>query len=143
MTIAAFTAFVTFYSFAGAPTLRLIPWVQQLFSILVVATATLFLVRRLPRTLMPPARRPVAHHTWLRRALAALVPDVLLVPRFDGRGIVSRVALRRIWDEHSRGRHDYAPHLWSLLMLELWFRQCVDGEAAGEPLEYAVLKAVA
>jgi hypothetical protein len=28
-------------------------------------------------------------------------------------------------------------------MLEFWFRQCVDGEAAGEPLEYAVLKAVA
>ena len=35
------------------------------------------------------------------------------------------------------------PHLWSLLMLEFWFRQCVDGAAAGEPLEYAVLKAVA
>jgi len=101
------------------------------------------LLRRLPRNLMPPARRPIAHHTWLRGALAALVPDVLLVPRFDGRGIVSRVALRRLWEDHRRGRHDYARHLWSLLMLEFWFRQCVDGEAAGEPLEYAVLKAVA
>jgi len=101
------------------------------------------LLRRLPRSLMPSARRPLAHHAWLRRALAAMVPDVLLVPRFDGRGIVSRVALRRLWEDHCRGRHDYAPHLWSLLMLEFWFRQCVDGAAAGDPLEYAVLKAAA
>jgi hypothetical protein len=50
MTIAAFVAFVTFYSFAGAPTLRLVPWLHQLFHILVVATATLFLARRLLRT---------------------------------------------------------------------------------------------
>jgi asparagine synthase (glutamine-hydrolysing) len=99
--------------------------------------------RRLPRTLMPPATGPIAPHDWLRGTLPAMVPAVLLAPRFDERGIVSRVALRRIWDEHSRGKQDYAKHLWSLLMLEFWFRQCVDGEAAGEPLEYAVLKAVA
>ena len=30
-----------------------------------------------------------------------------------------------------------------LLMLEFWFRRCVDSDAANEPLEYAVLKAVA
>ena len=50
MTIAAFTAFITFYSLAGAPTLRLVPWVHQLVRILVVAAATLLLVRRLRRT---------------------------------------------------------------------------------------------
>jgi hypothetical protein len=69
MTIAAFTAFVTFYSFAGAPTLRLIPWVHQLFRILVVAAATLFLVRRLPRTPQAfaeetLARNIVRHWEW-------------------------------------------------------------------------------
>ena len=101
------------------------------------------LLRRLPRTLVPPARRPIVQHDWLRGALAAMVPAVLLVPRFDGRGIVSRVVLRQLWAQHRRGHVDHAQHLWSLLMLEFWFRQCVDGEAAGEPLEYAVLKAVA
>jgi hypothetical protein len=50
MTVAAFTAFVTFYSFAGAPTLRLMPGVQHLFSIVVIVTAALFLARRLRRT---------------------------------------------------------------------------------------------
>jgi hypothetical protein len=49
-TVAAFTAFVTFYTFAGAPTLRKLPWMfPQLFIIAVVLTATLFLVRRLRR----------------------------------------------------------------------------------------------
>jgi hypothetical protein len=69
MSIAAFTAFVTFYSFAGAPTLRLVPWVHQLFHILVVAAATFFLVRRLPRTPQAfaeetLARNIVKHWEW-------------------------------------------------------------------------------
>jgi asparagine synthase (glutamine-hydrolysing) len=101
------------------------------------------LLPQLPRTLMPPARPPAARHDWLRTALPGMVPAMLLTPRFDERGIVSRVALRRIWDDHCTGRHDQASQLWSLLMLEFWFRQCIDGTAADEPLEYAVLKAVA
>ncbi len=49
--IAAFTAFTTFYTFAGAPTLWRAPWaVPHLFLITVVLTATLFLARRLKRT---------------------------------------------------------------------------------------------
>jgi hypothetical protein len=69
MSIAAFTAFVTFYSFAGAPTLRLVPWLHQLFRILTVAAATLFLVRRLPRTPQAfaeetLARNLVKHWEW-------------------------------------------------------------------------------
>jgi asparagine synthase (glutamine-hydrolysing) len=99
--------------------------------------------RQLPRTLMPAASPAAARHDWLRTALAAMVPAMLLAPRFDTRGIVSRVPLRRIWNEHRTGRRDHAFQLWSLLMLEMWFRQCVDGDAAGEPLEYARLKAVA
>ena len=48
-TIAAFTAFVTFYSYAGAPTLRLVPGLPHVFQLLVVTTASLFLMRRLIR----------------------------------------------------------------------------------------------
>jgi hypothetical protein len=69
MSLAAGTAFITFYSFAGAPTLRLVPWVHQLFSILAVAAATLFLVRRLPRTPQAfaeetLARNLIRHWEW-------------------------------------------------------------------------------
>jgi len=47
--LAAFAAFIAFYSFAGAPTLRLVAGAPHLFQLLVVTTATLFLVRRLNR----------------------------------------------------------------------------------------------
>jgi hypothetical protein len=62
MTMAAFSAFVTFYSFAGAPTLRLVPWLQQLFLILVFVTAALFLARRLRRTQQAFAEETLARN---------------------------------------------------------------------------------
>jgi len=90
---------------------------------------------------MPAARRPEAQHLWLRAALASMVPAVLLSPRFDGRGIVSRPALRQLWGEHRDGRCNHSHRLWSLLMLEFWFREFIDGDAADLPLEYAMVKA--
>jgi hypothetical protein len=48
--IAAFSAFVTFYSFAGQPTLRKLEWLPAYTNVLVVVVASLFLVRRLFRT---------------------------------------------------------------------------------------------
>jgi cyclic nucleotide-binding protein len=62
LTLAAFSAFVTFYSFAGAPTLRLVPWAQQLFFILVFVTAALFLARRLRRTQQAFAEETLARN---------------------------------------------------------------------------------
>jgi cyclic nucleotide-binding protein len=47
--LAAFTAFIAFYSFAGAPTLRLVAGAPHVFQLLVMTTATLFLVRRIVR----------------------------------------------------------------------------------------------
>lgn len=48
--IAAFAAFITFYTFAGAPTLWKAPWaVPHLFLIIVLLTATLYLARRMRR----------------------------------------------------------------------------------------------
>lgn len=68
-TVAAFTAFVSFYSFAGAPTLRLVPGLPHLFQLLVVAVATLLLVRRLGRrqsafTEETLARKIIANWKW-------------------------------------------------------------------------------
>jgi hypothetical protein len=50
--LAAFTAFIIFYSFAGQPSLRKLTFIPapQLMNILVVFTATLFLVTRLRRS---------------------------------------------------------------------------------------------
>ena len=98
------------------------------------------LARRLPASLMPAAAA-AGPPDWLRAALPAMVPTILLAPRFDGRGVVSRPALRQLWEEHQAGRHDHALRFWSLLMLEFWVREHLDGDAAEQPLEYAVLKA--
>jgi asparagine synthase (glutamine-hydrolysing) len=99
------------------------------------------LARRLPPTAMPPAQRRPVEHPWLAGALVALVPPILLAERFDGRGIVSRPALRQLWNEHTSRHRDHSHRLWSLLMLEFWFREFIDGDAADEPTEYAILRA--
>jgi Asparagine synthase len=95
--------------------------------------------RRLPTALLPPIPAVAPKRGWLSNALRALVPQVLFGERFDSRGIFSRPALQTLWDEHRDGREDHADRLWSVLMLELWFREFVDDDAAAYPNEFAVL----
>ena len=97
------------------------------------------LMAQLPPRLLPAALRQPHRHAWMSAALTMLVPKVLLGPRFDGRGIVSRPALRQLWNDHLSSRADHSRRLWALLMLDFWFRGFIDGDAAAEPLEYAVL----
>ena len=70
-----------------------------------------------------------------------MVPALLLSERFDGRGMVSRPALRALWEDHRLGRRDHSQRFWSLLMLELWFREFIDGGVVEAPLEYAFARA--
>jgi hypothetical protein len=73
--VAAFMAFVTFYSFAGAPTLWKAPWiVPQLFIITVVLTATLFLARRLRRTQKTFAEETLAKNVIKRWEWTDITP---------------------------------------------------------------------
>jgi asparagine synthetase B (glutamine-hydrolysing) len=95
--------------------------------------------RRLPRALVPPVRPTRPDPPWLPQAVQSLVPSVLLGERFDTRGIISRPALQALWAEHRRGDDDHTRRLWSLLMLELWVREFIDGDAGAQPAEHAVL----
>ncbi|MFB3920845.1 MAG: cyclic nucleotide-binding domain-containing protein [Terriglobia bacterium] len=63
-TAAAFTAFIAFYSFAGAPTIRLLAGAPHLFEILVVVTATIVLARRFTRQ-----QRAFAEETLARQII--------------------------------------------------------------------------
>ena len=67
------------------------------------------------------------------------MPATLLHERFDNRGIFSRPALTALWAEHRSGRRSHAHRLWAVLMLEFWFREFIDGDAAAHPTEYALL----
>jgi asparagine synthase (glutamine-hydrolysing) len=66
---------------------------------------------------------------WLRGELRDFVSDHLLGARFSARGLFDANVVRRLVTDHQHGRADYAHHLWTLLMLELWFREFIDGTA--------------
>jgi hypothetical protein len=64
--LAAFVAFVSFYSFAGAPTLGLVPGLPHAFQLVVVTAATLALVRRVARR-----QSSFAEETLARKIIAS------------------------------------------------------------------------
>jgi len=71
---------------------------------------------------------------WFRGPLRSLVHDNLLGRRFLERGIVSSPFVEKLIAEHERGRRDNYHWIWSLLMLELWFRD-IEQPAALPQLE--------
>jgi len=71
---------------------------------------------------------------WFRTELAGFIRRILLDDRTVSRGIFRREAVDTLVGEHTNGIFDHGYRIWSLLMLELWFRTFVD--AAGDsPLE--------
>jgi len=92
------------------------------------------LERRLPKTIVDRPKQGFEAPTgeWLRGPLAPMVDDLLLDGRLHSRGIFDSREVARLWDAHRRGTEDHRHRLWSLVMLELWFRQFVDGGVAME-----------
>jgi len=46
--------------------------------------------------------------------------------QLKSRGVFDDRAVMTMWREHRDGLRDHRHRLWSLVMLELWFRQFVD-----------------
>ena len=72
--VAAFVAFVTLYSFAGQPVLRQVGWLPPYASVVVLVTATLFLVRRVSRTQQAFAEQALARNIVKRWEWADMRP---------------------------------------------------------------------
>ena len=92
------------------------------------------LERRVPRSIVERGKRgfeaPVGE--WLRGPLAPMAAELLGDGRLRARGVFDDREVQRLWNEHRAGRSDHRHRLWQLVMLELWFRQFVDGgDAAG------------
>lgn len=64
---------------------------------------------------------------WINQQLKERIVDTLTDTRTRQRGYLDQKYLDVLLDEHWRGRRDHSAQLWSLLMLELWHRQYVDG----------------
>ena len=79
---------------------------------------------RLPPELLQQPKRgfgvPLA--LWFRGSLRSFLWDHLTSSSFLDRGIVSPDFVKHLLAEHDRGRRNNYHRLWSLLMLELWFR---------------------
>ena len=65
---------------------------------------------------------------WFRTDLREMACDLLLSQRALQRGYFKAEGIRRLLDDHLEMREDHGHRLWSLLFLELWFREYVDGE---------------
>jgi asparagine synthase (glutamine-hydrolysing) len=67
---------------------------------------------------------PLVH--WIRHELKDIILSVLLDPSTLQRGYFNPPGIRRILDEHFRGRRDHSPRIWRLLMFELWQRNFLE-----------------
>ncbi len=63
---------------------------------------------------------------WFRRDLRRELEHVLLDPICLGRGLFEPGQIERLVHDHISGAREHAHKLWTLLMLELWFRTHLD-----------------
>ena len=67
---------------------------------------------------------PLVH--WMKHELKELITSVLLDPRTLQRGYFEARGVRRLLDEHFRGRRNHSGRIWRLLMFELWHRNYLE-----------------
>jgi asparagine synthase (glutamine-hydrolysing) len=103
---------------------------------------TKYLLRRLLEKRVPKAivdrpkhgfEAPVGE--WLRGALAPTVDALFLDGRMERRGIFDASVVSTLWREHRSGARDHRHRLWSLMMLELWFREFVDAPSSAHAFD--------
>jgi len=63
---------------------------------------------------------------WFRGEMKDFVRDVLLSESSLSRGLFKPDAVRRYVEQHTSGEKDHTYQVWTLLMLELWFREFQD-----------------
>ena len=67
---------------------------------------------------------PLGH--WFRGKLQPFLRETILAESALRRGLFKPAAVSRLVELHTRGERDYSHQLWTLLMLELWFRRFID-----------------
>ena len=64
--------------------------------------------------------------TWFRHQLKNFVAEVLLSEKAKRRKLFDHEFVKQMIETHTTGKKDYSNQIWTLLMLELWFRQFID-----------------
>jgi asparagine synthase (glutamine-hydrolysing) len=94
---------------------------------------TKYLLKRVLRQLLPAEnldRRKMGFGVpigqWFRGRLEPFLREVLLSEKSLGRGLFIPAEVRDLVERHTSAEKDYSSQLWTLLMLELWFRRFID-----------------
>lgn len=77
----------------------------------------------------PKAGFPIPVGEWFRGSLSGFLRDVLLDPGVARRGVLNPREVERVLEDHLQGRRDRRRELWTLLNLELWYREFIDPPA--------------
>lgn len=97
------------------------------------------ILKQVARRLMPEqlVDRPkhgfgVPIGAWIQNEWSTWANDLLLGRRSIQRGIVREEYVRGLLEEHNRNRRDNSAAIWRLMVLEMWFRERIDGETMDE-----------
>jgi asparagine synthase (glutamine-hydrolysing) len=66
---------------------------------------------------------------WFQNELKEELREILLDRSALGRGLFLPDSVRNLVAEHVEGRREHGHRLWALVMLELWFRNHIDGSS--------------
>jgi len=103
-------------------------------------TTSKYILKRAVADLLPPAllkqRKqgfavPVAK--WMRDELHNDARRILLSQRAADRGLFREEVVCRWLDDHRAGKSNHGHRLWTLMVLEIWFRLNADGTGRMEP----------
>lgn len=64
---------------------------------------------------------------WLRGELKDWAEDLLDEHELKAQGFLDYIEVRRLWDEHQKGRGAHANKLWTILMFQSWYRHWISG----------------
>jgi asparagine synthase (glutamine-hydrolysing) len=88
---------------------------------------------------------PVPVGTWFRGRFRSVIDEYVLSDRTLARGLFDPGFIKNLVASHQSGAGNHAERLWSLVNLEIWLRQFIDGESlsSSRQFEYQKTKGVA
>ncbi len=111
---------------------KVIEFAAQLPPSMLMRVRGKWLLRRATRKILPSRTRmrvkrgfALPLERWMRNDLRAMTRDVLESQRARERGLFDPRAISKMIDDMEQGRAS-VDHVWTLLVLELWFRAFVD-----------------